>query len=100
SAAEARWEEVGVNASQFNDVQFQIAAIGNSVLGNTLGNVITIDASADGFGWFVDPTPMTDGEFQPVANSTNLQATALAAMGRMDLLTVVEHELGHILGLP
>jgi hypothetical protein len=81
SAAEARWEAFGVSASKFSNVQFQIANMGHGVLGNTSGSVITIDTSADGFGWSVDPS-------------------ANPAAGRMDLLTVVEHELGHILGLP
>ena len=45
----------------------------------TSGNQITIDATADGWGWNTD--------------------TSTVAAGKMDLLTVVEHELGHELGL-
>ena len=49
----------------------------------TGSNTVQIDSTADGYGWFVDPA---------VADSP--------AAGQMDLLTVVTHELGHILGLP
>src|SRR6185369_7400453 len=52
---------------------------------------IYLDANAAGRGWFVDPTPWEDSEFAPgVADSP--------AAGRVDLLTVLAHEMGHILG--
>ncbi len=88
-AAEANWEALGVNASIFKNVQFQIGNIGNGVLANTAGNVITIDAGAAGFGWYTNPGAIPDAYF----------ATVGAAAGHMDLLTVIEHELGHILSL-
>src|SRR5262249_1127165 len=104
AAAETRWEQAGVPASKFQGVQFQIANISNSpyhVVGDTLGKTITLDAGAAGFGWYIDPTPLQDVEFQPVAKSTNLTASpGLRAAGHMDLLTVVAHELGHDLGYP
>jgi hypothetical protein len=104
TAAEARWEQTGVPASKFQGVQFVIDNISNvayHVLGNTAGKTITIDASAAGFGWFIDPAPMTDYSFQPAVHSTDLVARSQSpAMGHMDLLTVVEHELGHVLGYP
>jgi hypothetical protein len=52
---------------------------------------VTIDPTAAGYGWFVDATPAADSEFLATPGSP--------AYGRMDLLTVVEHELGHVLGL-
>ena len=101
TAAEARWADVGVNPAAFANVQFVVAAsLGNHVLANTSGNVISIDAGAAGFGWFIDPTPMDDDEFRRFG-STGLQALPRTlAAGHIDLLTVIEHELGHILGLP
>ncbi len=96
-AAEANWMAVGANAAAFNNVQLQIANIGNGVLANTAGKVVTIDATADGFGWYVNPS---GSAFQPVPNSDAYFARlGSAATGGMDLLTVIEHELGHILGL-
>jgi hypothetical protein len=57
-------------------------------VGWSLNGVVELDATAAGYGWYVDPTPGSDNAFsggKPVAG--------------MDLLTVVMHELGHQLGL-
>ena len=54
------------------------------VLSNTVGT---------GYGWFVDATPWEDEEFDG-----SLEAADNAARQRVDLLTVVMHELGHVLG--
>jgi len=96
-AAEANWEAVGIKPSAFKNVQFQIGMIDPGVLGNTAGRVITIDPTADGFGWYINPN---DSAFQ-LASQTGelLAAPGSMAVGHMDLLTVMEHELGHILGL-
>jgi hypothetical protein len=100
AAAEARWVADGVSKSAFQGVQFRVANMGGGVLANTVGKSITIDSGAAGFGWFVDPTPMSDGEYAFKAHSSDLVARAgTLAAGHMDLLTVVEHELGHILGI-
>ncbi|MFH0883477.1 MAG: Calx-beta domain-containing protein, partial [bacterium] len=72
-----------------HEVNFQIADFVGLTLGLTDRNTIYIDANAAGYGWFVDQTPWDDAEFG--------QAESIAA-GRMDLLTVVMHELGHVLG--
>jgi len=45
----------------------------------------------------VDPTPGADEEFTPTASG--LKALDPRAVDRMDLLTAVAHEFGHILGL-
>ncbi len=63
-------------------LQVEVGNLPQDKLGVTIGNQILIDSSAAGRGWFVDPTP-----------------SASPTSGRMDLLTVVEHELGHVLGL-
>src|SRR5262249_13350111 len=42
------------------------------------------------WGWFVDPTPWNDSEFTTPGNQ--------GEQNRMDLLTVLEHEVGHLLG--
>jgi hypothetical protein len=83
-------------------VQYQIGTLGGGVLGLTaLGSsVVTLDARADGYGWFVDPGLPSDTTFEDVVAPQELQAgPGSPAFGRMDLLTVVEHELGHVLGL-
>ncbi len=76
----ADWEAHGASAAQFANVQVQIGQLDGGLVGWTAGKTITLDADAAGWGWSIvltGPTP-----------------------GKMDLLTVVEHELGHELGLP
>jgi hypothetical protein len=60
--------------------------------------VIWIDADAGGWGWFVDGTPGTDDEFAMGADGV-LLAVSDPAAGRMDLLSVLAHELAHAAGL-
>ncbi len=78
-------------------VSLTVGPLGAGQLGVALPaeNAITIDDDADGHGWFVDPTPFADEEFDGYGR-------ALAdgpAAGRVDLLTAVLHELGHLAGL-
>lgn len=71
--------------SQFNVTIDDLPA---GVLSWVDGNNLVIDADAAGRGWFVDSTPEDDVEF----------ATDDPVVG-VDLLSVVTHELGHLLGL-
>src|SRR5439155_25168035 len=48
------------------------------------------DKNGAGWGWFVGPTPSDDSEFTTPGDQ--------GERGRMDLLTVLEHEIGHLLG--
>ena len=75
------------------DVQFVITDLPDSYLGKAEADAIDIDLDAAGYGWFVDPTPALDEEFAAS------QAVDPRAVDQIDLLTVVEHELGHIAGL-
>jgi hypothetical protein len=100
-AAEARWVQAGAKLSAFRDVQVTIAHLTGQILAYTNGTTITLDADAAGFGWFMDPTPSTDSEFRTTGNAVVFKAVPSSqAAGHMDLLTVLEHELGHILGYP
>jgi hypothetical protein len=64
-------------------VQIVVGNLAQNGLGVTIGNLILIDADAAGYGWFVN------GSLQARVDS-----------GRMDLLTVVAHELGNAMGIP
>ncbi len=70
-----------------------IADLGGSYFGlaDPSRDGIRIDDNAAGYGWFVDSTPGDDTEFAAPGNA--------AVRGRMDLLSAVAHELGHLLGL-
>jgi len=78
----------------------QIGDLPGLDLGITVGSTITMSRNAAGWGWFIDPTPYDDSEF-PRPTSNGLEATpASPANGRMDALTVLMHELEHVLGFP
>src|SRR5262249_52179077 len=65
-----------------------------------VADTILIDPMANGFGWFIDTTPLEDSEFGAGDAGGTLRAAVYSpAFGRMDLLTVVMHELGHAFGL-
>ncbi|WP_121990604.1 matrixin family metalloprotease [Nitrospira lenta] len=76
------------------------ADLADGYLALTSGTTITLDTDAAGYGWFIDSTPLTNEEFAVGANLW--QFTALegrAAAGHIDLMTVLMHELGHVMGL-
>jgi hypothetical protein len=107
AAAIADWAAAGASASQLaalHATTFSVANLGGNILSEeTTPAHITVDASAAGHGWYIDPTPSDNSEF---ANAQNAAGTDLltdpsnAAAGHMDLLTAVTHELGHVLGRP
>jgi hypothetical protein len=66
-------------------------------LGRTAANRVALDVTAAGRGWFVDATPGDDSEYVSVA--AGLRASDDRAAHGVDLLTVVLHEFGHLLGL-
>src|SRR5262249_40241766 len=75
-----QWRAAGVDAQQLAAMEnqvFHIADLPYGELGWTKGNETWIDRTAEGWGWSING----------------------AAQDRMDLLTVVTHEFGHVLGL-
>ena len=77
--------------------QVVVVDLPGTELGLAQDGVLYLDRDAAGYGWFVDPTPNSNEEFQ--WRDGQLQAVDPRAVDRIDLLTVVEHELGHLAGL-
>src|SRR5262249_44257287 len=86
-----RWQATGVDASALAGLDIRIVDLGGTTLGLASGHTIWLDADAAGWGWFVDPTPGDDSEFTTPGDQGEQR--------RMDLLTVLMHEMGHQLGL-
>jgi len=95
-----RWTASGLvsDADVFDGVSFVIDDLPVGVLGQAEISVISIDVNANEHGWFVDPTPADDSEFVLGDDGRLIAMADGPAAGRMDLLTVVLHELGHVAG--
>jgi hypothetical protein len=92
--AMARWQAVGIDPQRLAALEhatFRIADLPGNDLGMETEGVITLDRTADGYGWYIDATPSDDSAFAPGAVNS-------PARGHIDLLSVVAHELGHLLG--
>ena len=114
AAAEARWAAAGVAPAllaRLEQTPIVVTDLPAGYLGLTEGNEILLSRNAAGFGWFVDSTPSANEEFTPAGglsqfsfdeNGTvpfgELKAIDPKAVDQIDLLTVVEHEMGHVLG--
>jgi hypothetical protein len=77
-----------------DDININIADLPGDLLGQASGNTITLDVDGAGYGWFIDATPWESSEFD-----ANGAAIDDRAAGRVDLLSVILHELGHVYGL-
>jgi hypothetical protein len=99
----AEWGEIlGLDDPRLTDLDglsFLVTDLAGAVLGFADGNTIKIDWNAAGYGWFVDDSPADDSEFTIRLDRNVLGAQPSSeAFGRLDLRTVVAHELGHVLG--
>jgi hypothetical protein len=88
------WNVVGdlPVAWRLGDIDVTVMDLPGNLLGVATSTAIWIDVDAAGHGWFVDPTPGDDSEFFPGGPSADVR-------GRVDLLTVLMHEVGHAIGL-
>ena len=72
------WASVGVPADAVASLRIVIGDLPGTKLADTLGSTITIDADAAGWGWNLTP--------------------GVPDTSRIDLLSVLLHEVGHVLG--
>jgi hypothetical protein len=80
------WQAAGVSSNEvelLREATIKLTDLPTPYLGLTSGLQIWISQNADGYGWSVNPDP-----------------AAPPAPGKLDLLTVVAHEMGHVLGYP
>jgi hypothetical protein len=88
----------GIDTSAFSGVTIHIRALPGRLLGVTYGSTIWLDANAAGHGWLTAATP--DDAFGPGAGAHEFIAQAGSdAADRVDLRTVLMHELMHVNGV-
>jgi hypothetical protein len=90
-------------AAILEGVQFEIVDLPENLLGLTVGDTIRIDVDAAGYGWFVEKY-QGQGTKDKVGSADRdaiptIPHSAFRIPHSVDLLTVVLHELGHVLGL-
>jgi hypothetical protein len=90
----ALWHAAGVGEARLaalRHVAVRIDDLPDPDLGLAAAGTIWLDRGAAGHGWYVDPASTHDGRSGRIAAAT--------ARGRVDLLAVLDHEMGHLLGL-
>jgi len=95
--------------TSFNNIQLNFAPLNGSAVGETTGTTITLSSNAAGHGWFTNPqedwlTALTQQQdtniWLPTSNPNEWKARiGSGAEDKMDLLSVLWHEMGHALGL-
>jgi ELWxxDGT repeat protein len=101
--AAALWAVAGLDDEwlhRLRQIRFEITDLPGSILATATSEVILLDRTAAGYGWFVDSTPSKNDEFELGRGRTlRRAANDSPAQGRIDLLSVLSHEFGHVLGL-
>ncbi len=83
---------------KLKNIDIQVVDLEGDTLGRAVPGTIYIDVNAAGYGWFVDTTPGDQSEFTYASQLTLIALPDSEAAGRVDLWSVILHEIGHILG--
>ncbi len=96
----ASWKAVGVNAAGMQlmeQTRIEVTDLGGSMLGLEVPGQIWINSTAAGYSWYIGGGAASLQAFGIPGPGGEMSAGPAA--GQVDLLTVLEHELGHIIGL-
>ena len=102
AAARQRWIDSGISDEQvaaLDQISYRIGELEGGIVGAAEGSVVTVDTDAGGRGWFVDPTPGDDVEFSPGNGGVLVGNIGTDASSKIDLLSVLLHEQGHVMGI-
>jgi hypothetical protein len=98
------WQAADLDAAdvrKLESVPVQVMNLGTTILGLEAGGVITINLTAAGYNWYVSAGSASSQAFGLVGpDGESLAGLGSPAANEVDLVTVLEHELGHLLGLP
>ncbi|QDU49595.1 hypothetical protein [Gimesia panareensis] len=83
---------------RLSDIKVEVVDLEGAALGQAKASTIYIDINAAGYGWFVDQTPLDHSEYHYDSQLSLIALPGSEAEGRVDLWTVIRHELGHLLG--
>ncbi|MAC52789.1 MAG: hypothetical protein CME31_09620 [Gimesia sp.] len=78
-------------------IDIQVIDLGGDILGAAAGSTIYIDVDAAGYGWFIDSTLTGYSEYTWSSELTLIALPDSDAADGIDLWTVIQHELGHLL---
>ncbi len=97
------WQSVGLDDAdvrKLESVTIQVGNLGTSTLGLEAAGVIIINQTAAGYSWYVGSGTSSSQAFGPMdSDGESVASPGSPAAGDVDLLTVLEHELGHVIGL-
>ena len=99
----AAWQSAGLDAAEvrgLEGVSVQVGNLGTSILGLEAAGAITINQTAAGNNWYVNASTGSSQAFGLTGPGGESVAGPGARRPGVDLLTVLEHELGHVIGLP
>lgn len=101
-AATERWVVAGIDPAQLEVLRgatYRIDDLPATQLGRVEHSTVTLDLNAWGQGWYVDESPWDDLEFTLQEGVGWRLDPGHGPTGSIDLLSVLMHEQGHLLGL-